>query len=60
MNFRSENIKNLSKELQELGIELKPRDMELILRMQEKDFLNLTKGTDPAAEFERLLSKLRK
>ena len=59
MNWKSEHIGKLCKELLELGINLEPKTMELILRMQEQDFRNLTKGVDTATEFEHLLSKIK-
>ena len=60
MSWKSEQITELCKELVELGINLEPKALELILHMQEKDFKNLTKEVDTAAEFEHLLSKIKK
>ncbi len=59
MNRKSAHIIELCNELLELGINLEPKTMELILQMHEQDFRNLTKGVDIAAEFEHLLSKIK-
>lgn len=59
MNSNPEHIKELCSELHELGINITPKNMELILKMQDMDFQNLTRGIDPAREFENLLSKFK-
>ena len=60
MSSKSEHIIELCNELLELGIDLEPKTMELILKMQDQDFRNLTSDVDPAVEFEHLLSKIKK
>ena len=60
MSSKSDHIIELCNELLELGIDLEPKTMELILKMQGQDFRNHTKEVDPAVEFEHLLSKIKK
>jgi hypothetical protein len=59
MNFRSEYIIELCVELRELGVKMEPRVMELIIRTQERNFRELTKGIDPEAEFAQFLSRVK-
>ena len=60
MSSKSDHITELCNELLELGINLEPKTMELILKMQDQDFRNHTKEVDPAVELEHLLSKIKK
>ncbi len=59
MDFSIDHIRKLCEELHELGIDINPRTMGLILESQDFDFRNSTEHINPALEYDKLINLIK-
>lgn len=58
MKYNSDHIKDLCDELFGLGITVDPDTMKSIIKMQEDDFLEITKELDPDLEYRKIIHRI--